>query len=159
MWPVFEIGEQHHRSLHMGELRERCEKRLLAGSIVAGAIGCLVRGIRQRVSERLRAAAARRAQCIEGASLDDGHEPRLEAGWIAQRGQLLVRLNERCLRNIVGVERVEHNSKRARQRGAPMPAHQGRVRLRITGEGTPHMVFVWFFTGHIRYMTPESDVS
>ena len=56
--------------------------------------------------------------------MHDSEQPRLEAGVIAQHCELLVRLDECVLRNVLGRERIQNDRQRASERRPSMAAYQ-----------------------------------
>jgi hypothetical protein len=95
-----------------------------------------------------------RATYVAPATVNDGHEPLLEAAPVAQRRELLVRLDERDLRDVIRVERVEHDGERTRQRRAAMAPNERSNGCRVAGKRAVYELVVGVFTWHVPYMTP-----
>ena len=157
MRPVLDVGKQDDLTLDRREASERREQsraEVGAFEIVAGRVSA-IRG--HGVLERDEAAAPDGSKPVQRPSVHNGEEPRREPGGLTAGGELFVGVHEGLLRNVVGLGGVTEDGERARECGAPVPAHQIRKRVLFSRQRAVNEVFVALLGRHASKGTPAGD--
>ena len=153
--PKLDIREQNDLALDRRQACERGEQSRAEVSAFQVADGGVAWRSGDRFIERNEPPAADRARAIERPAMDDGEEPGGESGWLPARGQLVVRMHEGLLRDVVRLGGVAKDGEGASEGSAAMPAHQRRERVLDSRQRTVDQLLVAQLGRHVMNRTPE----
>ena len=157
MGPLFDICQQDDLSLDGRQRRQgREEPRSQVGSLEVGD-RCLRPVGGERFVERLDTAPSLAAEPVERSAVDDREQPGGKSFRVPAGGELLVRVHERLLRDVLGVSGVGEDGEGARERGTAVSPHQPRERGLLSRQGAVNQLFVGRLGRHVGNRTPAGD--